>query len=158
MTRRRGRAPRGRRLVSAVPYGRWRTSTFIAGLRHDGMVAPGVFEGAINGQMFLAYVEQVLAPALRAGDIVIMDNLASHKVAGVREAIEAAGATMMLLPPYSPDLNPIEQAFAKLKARLRKQAHRTLDALWNGLASLAEWFGAAECANYFHHAGYFQSA
>lgn len=121
------------------------------------MVAPGVFEGAINGQMFLAYVEQVLAPTLRAGDIVIMDNLASHKVAGVREAIEAAGATMMLLPAYSPDLNPIEQAFAKLKARLRKQAHRTRDALWNALANLAEWFGVAECANYFRHAGYFQS-
>jgi transposase len=157
MTRLRGRAPRGERLVSAVPYGHWKTSTFIAGLRHDGIVAPGVFDGAINGQMFLAYVEQVLVPTLRAGDIVIMDNLGSHKVPGVRAAIEAAGAKMMLLPPYSPDLNPIEQAFAKLKARLRQQAHRTRDALWNGLGRLSEWFGAAECANYFRHAGYFQS-
>ena len=158
MTRLRGRAPRGKRLVGAVPYGHWKTSTFIAGLRQDGMVAPGVFDGAINGQMFLAYVEQVLAPTLRAGDIVIMDNLGAHKVAGVREAIEAVGATVMPLPSYSPDLNPIEQAFAKLKAMLRKQAHRTLDALWNGLSRLSEWFGAAECANYFRHAGYFQSA
>jgi transposase len=130
----------------------------IAGLRHDGMVAPGVFDGAINGEMFLAYVEQVLVPTLRAGDIVIMDNLPAHKVVGVREAIEAAGASRILLPAYSPDLNPIELAFAKLKARLRKQAHRTIEALWNGFGRLAEWYDAAECANYFHHAGYFQSA
>jgi transposase len=158
MTRLHGRAPHGQRLVGAVPYGHWKTSTLIAGLRHDGMVAPGVFDGAINGEMFLAYVEQVLVPTLRAGDIVIMDNLPAHKVAGVREAIEAAGASRILLPAYSPDLNPIELAFAKLKARLRKQAHRTIEALWNGLGSLAEWFGATECANYFRHAGYFQSA
>jgi transposase len=117
---------------------------------------PGL-DGAINGQMFLAYVGQVLVPTLRPGDIVIMDNLGAHKVAGVGEAIEAVGATVMPLPAYSPDLNPIEQAFAKLKAMLRKQAHRTLDALWNGLSRLSEWFGAAECANYFRHAGYLQS-
>lgn len=122
------------------------------------MAAPGVFDGAINGQMFLAYVEQVLTPTLRAGDIVIMDNLGAHKVAGVRDAIEAVGATVMLLPAYSPDLNPIEKAFAKLKALLRKQAHRTLDGLWNALGRLSEWFQASECANYFRHAGYFQSA
>ena len=106
----------------------------------------------------MAYVEQVLVPTLRSGDIVIMDNLSAHKVAGVREAIEAAGAARILLPPYSPDLNPIELAFAKLKARLRRQAHRTIEALWNGLGRLNEWFSATECANYFRHAGYSQSA
>ena len=121
------------------------------------MVAPGVFDGAINGQMFLAYVEQVLVPTLRPGDIVIMDNLGAHKVTGVHEAIKAVGATVMPLPTYSPDLNPIGQAFAKLKSMLRKQAHRTLGALWSGLGRLSEWFGATECASYFRHAGYFQS-
>ena len=125
----------GHRLVGAVPHGHWQTSTFIAGLRQDGLVAPCVFQGAINGTLFLAYVEQVLVPTLRAGDIVIMDNLASHKVAGVRRAIEAVGAILMFLPPYSPDLNPIEQAFAKLKTMLRAKALRTVDALWNALGS-----------------------
>ena len=130
MTRPMGRAERGKRVVGAVPFGRWHTTTFLAGLRHDGIVAPCVFDGAINGELFLAYVEQVLAPNLTAGDIVIMDNLGSHKVIGVREAIEAAGASMRLLPAYSPDLNPIEQVFAKLKALLRSPAARTVDALW----------------------------
>src|SRR5260221_1184584 len=118
MTRLYGRAPRNQRLVEAVPWGHWKTTTFIAGLRSDGLIAPGLFDGAINGDMFVAYVEQVLVPTLSKGDVVIMDNLGSHKVAGVREAIEAAGASLLFLPPYSPDLNPIEQAFAKLKALL----------------------------------------
>jgi transposase len=126
-----GGAEVGHRLVDAAPHGHWNTSTFIAGLRQDGLVAPCVFNGAINGELFLAYVEQVLAPTLRSGDIVIMDNLGSHKVAGVRQAIEATGATLLYLPPYSPDLNPIEQAFAKLKALLRARALRTVEALWN---------------------------
>jgi len=116
MTRLYGRAPRHQRVVDAVPYGHWKTSTFIGALRCDGLTAPGVFDGAINGDAFLAYVEQVLSPTLRKGDVVIMDNLRSHKVKGVREAIEAAGASLMFIPPYSPDLNPIEQAFAKLKS------------------------------------------
>ena len=123
MSRPRGRAPRGQRLIAAVPHGHWKTSTFIGALRCDGLVAPGVFDGAINGEMFLAYVEQVLVATLKPGDIVIMDNLRSHKVSGVREAIEAAGASLMFIPPYSPDLNPIEMAFAKLKALLRAKAH-----------------------------------
>ena len=132
----------GHRLVGAVPHGHWQTSTFIAGLRQDGLVAPCVFQGAINGTLFLAYVEQVLVPTLRAGDIVIMDNLASHKVAGVRRAIEAVGAILMFLPPYRPDLNPIEQAFAKLKTMLRAKALRTVDALWNALGSASTDFTA----------------
>jgi transposase len=158
MTRLEGRSERGKRLVGAVPFGKWRTSTFIAGLRQDRMVAPAVFEGAINGAIFLAYVEQNLAPALREGDVVVMDNLGSHKVAGVREAIEAKGATLLYLPAYSPDLNPIEMAFAKLKALLRAKALRTVDALWKALGELVSCFSAAECANYLRHAGYFQSA
>jgi len=157
MTRPMGRAERGKRVVGAVPFGRWHTLTFLAGLRHDGIVAPCVFDGAINGELFLAYVEQVLAPNLTAGDIVIMDNLGSHKVIGVREAIEAAGASMRLLPAYSPDLNPIEKVFAKLKALLRSRAARTVDALWLAAGSLIQRFTPAECANYFRNTGYFQS-
>ena len=133
MARLYGWAAVGHRLVDAVPHGHWKTSTFIAGLRQDGLVAPCVFDGAINGELFLAYVEQVLVPTLQPGDIVVMDNLGSHKVAGVRRAIEAAGADLLYLPPYSPDLNPIEQAFAKLKALLRAKALRTVEALWNAL-------------------------
>jgi transposase len=152
-----GRAERGKRVVSAVPFGRWRTSTFIAGLRHDGLVAPCVFNGAVNGELFIAYVEQVLVPTLRVGDIVVMDNLSSHKVAGVREAIETAGATLRLLPAYSPDLNPIEQAFAKLKTLLRSRAMRSVEALWNAIGSIIACFAPAECANYFRNAGYFRS-
>ncbi len=158
MTRLEGRAPRGERLVDAVPFGKWRTSTFIAGLRNDGLVAPAVFEGAINGEMFLAYVEQTLAPALRPGDLVVMDNLSSHKVAGVEAAIKAAGAAVLYLPAYSPDLNPIEMAFSKLKALLRAKALRTVEALWKALDSLLGCFSATECANYLRHAGYFRSA
>jgi transposase len=157
MTRPRGRSPSGQRLVDAVPHGHWSTSTFIAALRQDALTAPAVFDGAINGAAFRAYVEQVLVPTLRSGDIVILDNLGSHKVAGVREAIEAAGASMMYLPPYSPDLNPIEQVFGKLKALLRTLRLRTVDALWNALGSLINCFDPNECANYLRHAGYFRS-
>ena len=157
MTRLYGRAPRGKRLVSAMPHGHWKTSTFVGALRCDGLVAPSVFDGPINGELFLAYVQQVLVPTLRPGDIVIMDNLRSHKVAGVREAIEAAGATLMFIPPYSPDLNPIEMAFAKLKALLRAKAIRTVEGLWNALGTLVGCFTPKECANFFRHDGYFQS-
>lgn len=158
MTRLRGRAPKGQRLVAAVPHGHWKTSTVIAALRCEGLTAPGVFDGAINGDAFLAYVEQVLVPTLRRGDVVIMDNLGSHKVKGVREAIEAAGASLMFIPPYSPDLNPIEQAFAKLKALLRAKPLRTVEALWNAIGEIADAFTAAECSNFLRNAGYFQSA
>jgi transposase len=157
MTRRRGRAPRGQRLVASVPFGHWNTSTFIAALRHDGLVAPYVMDGAINGELSLAYVEQVLVPTLRAGDMVVMDNLGSHKVAGVRAAIEGAGAELAYLPAYSPDLNPIEQVFAKLKAVLRAKAIRDVDALWQALGQIADAISPAECANYLRHGGYFQS-
>jgi transposase len=157
MTRPYGRAERGKRLVSAVPYGRWKTSTFIAGLRQDGLVASCVFDGAINGELFLAYVEQVLAPTLQEDDIVILDNLASHKTAQARETIEAAGASLLFLPAYIPDLNPIELAFAKLKALLRAKAVRTIEALWSALGNLLGCFAPEECANYLKHAGYFQS-
>ena len=129
MARRYGRAPRGQRVVDAVPHGHWRTTTVVAALRAEGIVAPLVLDGAIDGPAFLAYVEQFLAPALRPGDVLVMDNLGSHKVAGVREAVEARGASLLHLPPYSPDLNPIEMAFAKLKALLRSEAARTVEAL-----------------------------
>jgi transposase len=155
MVRLYGWAERGERLVGAVPHGHWNTSTFIAGLRQGGLVAPCVFNGAVNGDLFLAYVEQVLVPTLINGDIVIMDNLGSHKVAGVRQAIEAAGARLLYLPPYSPDLNPIELAFAKLKALLRAGAVRTVNALWNALGELVACFSPTECANFLRHAGYF---
>lgn len=154
MARRYGRAPRGQRLVAAVPHGHWKTSTFVAGLRCDELVAPLVIDGAINGETFRAWVEQFLVPTLEPGDVVVMDNLASHKVAGVREAIEARGAGLLYLPPYSPDLNPIEQAFAKLKALLRKRAARTVDALWNAIGELLGAFTTTECANYFANVGY----
>jgi transposase len=154
MTRRYGRAPRGQRLVAAVPHGHWKTSTFVAGLRTSGLTAPLVVDGAMNGDTFRAYVEQVLAPTLKPADIVILDNLASHKVVGVREAIEAVGATLVYLPPYSPDLNPIEQAFAKLKALLRKLAARTVSSLWDALGDLLQRFTPNECANYLANAGY----
>jgi transposase len=154
MTRRYGRAPRGERLVAAVPYGHWKTSTFVAGLRTTGLTAPLVVDGAMNGNIFRAYVEQALAPTLKAGDIVILDNLSSHKVAGVRDAIEARGATLVFLPPYSPDLNPIEQAFAKLKALLRKIAARTVARLWDAIGDLLDRFTPQECVAYLRNAGY----
>jgi len=154
MTRRYGRAPQGERLVASVPHGHWKTSTFVAGLRTHGLTAPLVVDGAMNGEIFLAYVEQTLAPTLKPGDIVIADNLGSHKVVGVREAIEARGATLVSLPPYSPDLNPIEKAFAKLKALLRKIAARTVARLWDTLGNLIDRFPPHECVNYFVSAGY----
>ena len=157
MARRYGRAPRGQRLVASVPHGHWKTSTFIGALRSTGLTAPAVFDGAINGESFLAYVEQILVPTLKPGDIVVMDNLSSHKVAGVAEAIEAAGAELRYLPPYSPDLNPIEQLFAKLKALLRKVAARTIEALWTAIGQLAKCFEPGECSNYIRNSGYVRS-
>jgi transposase len=154
MARRYGRAPRGERAIGSVPHGHWLTSTFIAGLRQNGIVAPCLFNCAIDGELFLAYVEQQLAPTLLPDDIVIADNLSSHKVAGVREVIETCGASLRFLPPYSPDLNPIEQAFAKLKELLRAEAARTIDALWTAAGQLLDRFTPDECANYFAHAGY----
>jgi len=154
MARRYGRAPRGERAIGSVPHGHWMTSTFIAGLRHDRIVAPCLFNCAIDGELFLAYVEQQLAPSLTPDDIVIADNLSSHKVAGVREAIEARGASLWFLPAYSPDLNPIEQVFAKLKELLRAEAQRTVEALWSSVGRLLDRFTSAECANYLAHAGY----
>ena len=157
MTRRYGRAKCGHRLVAAVPHGHWKTTTFVGALRCDGLTAPLIIDGAINGELFVAYVEQVLLPTLKPDDIVIMDNLRVHKMAAVRKAIEAAGAKLLFIPPYSPDLNPIELAFSKLKARLRAQAIRTVEALWEALGDLCDSFTPTECANYFHHDGYFQS-
>jgi transposase len=154
MTRRYGRSPSGTRLVMPVPHGHRKTTTFLAGLRADGLVAPTVVDGAINGELFEAYVRQQLAPTLRAGDVVVMDNLACHKRAGVREAIEGAGARLLYLPPYSPEFNPIEQAFAKLKARLRKAGERTVEGLWRLLGRLLDEFPPRECRNFFSHCGY----
>jgi transposase len=154
MTRTHGRAPRGERLVAKVPHGHWRTLTFLAALRRDRIDAPCVIDGPINGESFLAYVEQVLVPALKPGDIVIIDNLGSHKGKAVRRAIRAAGAKLFFLPPYSPDLNPIEQVFAKLKTLLRKAAERTVEATWRRIGLLLPAFTPAECANYFANAGY----
>ena len=154
MARLRGRCRRGERLLTAVPWGHWKTTTFVAGLRLSGLTAPMVLDGAMNGAAFRAYTEQFLAPSLEPGDIVIMDNLSSHKVAGVREAITAVDAYLLYLPPYSPDLNPIEQAFAKLKALLRKVSARTVDDLWAAIAEVIELFPPEECANYFRNSGY----
>jgi transposase len=154
MVRLRGRAPRGERLIGYAPHGHWKTITFVAGLRQRGMVAPFVLEGAMNGPIFLAYVEQCLVPTLKRGDIVIMDNLPVHKVAGVAEAIEAAGATLLYLPAYSPDLNPIELAFSKLKAQLRKVAERTIPRRLRRIGRIVTSFSAEECRNFFRHAGY----
>jgi transposase len=136
MTRRYGRAPKGQRCIASAPHGHWKTTTFVAGLRHQQLTAPMVADGPMDGEMFLAYVRQFLCPTLRPGDIVILDNLSSHKVAGVKDAIATAGATMLYLPPYSPDLNPIEKLFAKLKALLRKAAKRSIEALWNEIGEL----------------------
>ena len=154
MARLRGRSKRGQRCRAAVPHGHWKTTTFTAGLRRDGLTAPMLLDGPMNGVAFLAYVEQVLVPTLVPGDQVIMDNLPAHKVSGVKQAIEAAGATRLLLPPYSPDFNPIEQAFAKLKALLRKAAARTVDDLWDAIAEIIELFTPTECANFFANSGY----
>ncbi|QIG52629.1 IS630 family transposase [Nordella sp. HKS 07] len=154
MARRYGRAPRGQRLLCKVPWGHWKTITFVAALRCDGITAPAVFDGPMDGECFRAYVEQILAPTLSTGDIVIMDNLASHKVPGIKDAIEAAGAALRYLPPYSPDLNPIEQAIAKFKSHLRKEAARTLETLIQAIARTLNTFTPKECENYIRAAGY----
>jgi transposase len=154
MARTHGRAPRGQRLRAAIPHGHWKTTTVVAGLRQDGIVAPFVLDGPINRDAFETYVAKVLVPELRPGEIVMMDNLSSHKGPRVREMIEAAGATLRYLPRYSPDFNPIENAFAKLKALLRKAAKRTLGALWDAIGSLMDAFTPSECVNYFANAGY----
>lgn len=154
MARLRGRSPRGERCRASVPHGHWKTTTLIAGLRLDGLAAPMVVDGAMNGEMFTAYTEIILAPTLAQGDIVILDNLPAHKVTGARTAIEAKGAFMLFLPPYSPDFNPIEQAFAKLKSILRKAAARTVDALEAAIATALDAFTPDECANYFTNSGY----
>jgi transposase len=154
MARKYGRSPRGERVVGAVPHGHWKTTTFVAALGADGMTAPMVIDGAMTGDLFVAYIEQILAPTLRPGDVVVMDNLSSHKRARVREAIEGAGCTLMYLPPYSPDLNPIELAFAKLKSLLRKAGKRTVDGLWEFLGQALDAFAPQECRNYMRHCGY----
>ena len=154
MTRLRGWAPRGHKLLAKAPQGHWRTLTFLAALRRDRIDAPCVLDGPINGENFLAYIEQFLVPTLAPGDIVIMDNLGSHKGIAVRRAIRTAGARLFFLPPYSPDLNPIEQVFAKLKTLLRKAAERTVEATWQRIATLLDAFPPPECANYFRNSGY----
>lgn len=154
MARTHGRAPRGQRLQMSVPHGHWHTSTFIAGLTLRGMIAPCVLDGPMNRDTFVTYVEQVLVPELRSGDIVILDNLPSHKGSRVRNQIRAAGAELMFLPPYSPDYNPIELAFSKLKALLRKATERTVEALWDAIGRILDTFSPDECRNYFKAAGY----
>jgi transposase len=154
LVRLRGRAPRGERVIGHVPMGEWQTLSFVAGLRHNKMVAPMVIEGAMNGEIFLTYVKQCLVPTLQRNDIVVMDNLRAHKVSGVLEAIEQAHATVRYLPKYSPDLNPIELPYSKFKTLLRKVAARTTRALYRTIRSFVPQLGAQECANYFRHAGY----
>lgn len=154
MVRRYGWGPRSERLVDAAPHGHWCTTTFIAGLRSTGVVAPLVLDGPMTGEAFLAYVEQFLVPVLSRDDVVVLDNLPAHKVAGVREAIRATGASLLYLPSYSPDLNPIEQAFAKLKALLRKAMARTKEELWATIGCLLDAFTPAECRNYLANSGY----
>jgi len=157
MVRTHGRCRHGQRLIGKVPWGHWKTTTFTAALRCDGLVAPFVLEGPMNGEAFLIYVNTVLVPNLSKGDIIVIDNLSAHKVAGVRAAIEGSGAILLYLPPYSPDLNPIEMAFAKLKALLRKAAARTRDSLWDAITDVLSAFTPEECANYLAHAGYASS-
>jgi transposase len=154
MARLRGRARRGARLIGKVPHGHWKITTFVAGLRCDAIIAPFVIDKPMNSVIFKAYLEQCLVPTLRQGDIVVMDNLSSHKSQEVRQTIEAAGAVLLYLPPYSPDFNPIEQAFSKLKAQLRKAAERSIPALWDRIGDILDTFSATECRNFFRHAGY----
>ncbi len=154
MARLRGRARKGERCRAAIPHGHWKTTTFTAGLRLSGLAAPMLLDGPMNGDAFLAYVEQVLVPELEPDDIVIMDNLPAHKVTGVRQAIEKADASLLYLPPYSPDFNPIEMAFSKLKAILRKAAARSIDDLWQVIADALDEFSQQDCINYFTAAGY----
>lgn len=154
MIRRYGRSLRGRRVHDHTPHQHWQTSTFVAALRVDGLTAPGLLDGPMDGDSFLAYLDQVLVPTLHAGDLVVMDNLAAHKVEGVRERIEASGARLWYLPPYSPDFNPIELWFAKLKALLRAARRRSVEELWTTVGECLRLFSAAECRNYFRHCGY----
>lgn len=154
MTRLRGRSLIGTRLVEHVPHGHWKTTTFLSAIRASGWVAPLVIDGAINGKLFLAWVQQHLVKSLRPGDVVIMDNLSSHKVKGVADAIESASAQLLYLPPYSPDFNPIELAFSKLKRLIRSAKNRTVDTLWNTCGSILDQFNESEFRNYFKHAGY----
>lgn len=154
MTRTRGRALQGERLVAKVPHGHWKTTTLIAALDHRGMRCSTTVDGAVNGDVFQAFVEQVLVPKLRAGDLVIMDNLSSHKGACVKQLIEAVGARVLYLPPYSPDLNPIEMAFSKLKQLLRSAGHRTMDALWNDVQRMMDQITASDAAGFYRHCGY----
>lgn len=154
MAPRYGRGPKGQRVEGVAPHGHWKTTTFIAALRHDRIIAPCVFDGPINGTAFKAWIEQALAPTLKKDDVVILDNLSSHKVAGVKEAIEARGARLVYLPPYSPDLNPIEQVFAKLKHHLRKAAARTVENLHDNIGALLKRFSSQECMNYIQNSGY----
>ena len=154
MARRYGRCRRGERLRAGIPFGHWKTTTFFAGLRRSGMVAPWVLDGPMNGDAFTTYVTRVLVPELGRGDVVVMDNLSSHKAPAVRAAIESVGATLLFLPPYSPDFNPIEQAFSKLKAHLRKAAERTIHGLWNAIGRIIDLYSPQECANYFAACGY----
>ncbi len=154
MTPLRGWCRRGDKLVAKAPFGKWKTLTFVAALRYDRIEAPCVLDGPINGQLFTAYVEQFLVPTLSPGDIVIMDNLGSHKGQAVRKAIRKAGAKLLFLPPYSPDLNPIEQVFAKLKLLLRKAAERTVEATWKRIGTLLDTFPPHECASYLRNSGY----
>ena len=157
MTPLRGWAPKGARLIGRAPHGRWRTMTFIAALRHDRIDAPFVLDGPVNGEAFRAYVKTVLVPTLRPGDVVVMDNLSSHKGQAVRRAIRAADAHLFFLPPYSPDLNPIEQVFSKLKHMLRNAAERTTERTWRKIAALLDCFTPRECSNYLVNAGYASS-
>jgi transposase len=154
MTRRYGRSPRGQRVVEAVPHGHWKTTTFVAALRSEGLVAPMVIDGAMNGDLFVAYTEQVLVPTLKAGDVVVLDNLSSHKRVAAVRAIEEVGCTVAYLPPYSPDYNPIELAFAKVKARLRAAKLRTIDKVENFFGTVHEAFDPDECRGYIRHSGY----
>jgi transposase len=154
MTRLRGRARRGQRLKMKAPFGHWGTQTFVAGLRHDGLTAPWVINGPMNRRIFETYVETQLAPTLKPGDMVILDNLSSHKSEKAKAILKARGAWFLFLPPYSPDLNPIEMAFAKLKAHLRKAKARTVEALWKAIGSICELYSAEECRNYLKDAGY----
>jgi transposase len=154
MTRSYGRAPKGCRCIASAPLGGWQTTTFIAALRHHRLTAPMVVDAPMDGELFLAWVEQFLCPTLQTGDIAILDNLSSHKVEGVRQAIAAAGATVLYLPPYSPDLNPIEKLFAKLKTLLRKAAKRSTEELWKEIGELLNTVTTSECANYVASSGY----
>jgi transposase len=154
MARLYGRATRGERCRAPIPHGHWKTTTFVGALRLDGMSAPMVLDGAMHGAAFLAYVEQMLVPTLKPGDIVVMDNLPAHKPFAIRNAIEAAGAQLRFLPPYSPDFNPIEMAFSKFKAILKRAAARTVDDLWAVIGDASQAFTPTECANYFKAAGY----